>query len=69
LQNLKSVRVPVFAACGEKEIDWCTVVAHLRADPPPGYTVQVIPDADHVYTGQEAVLARRLVAWLDTISG
>jgi pimeloyl-ACP methyl ester carboxylesterase len=69
LQNLKSVRVPVFAACGEKEIDWCTVVARLRADPPPGYTVHVIPDADHVYTGQEAVLARRLVAWLDAISG
>jgi pimeloyl-ACP methyl ester carboxylesterase len=68
-QNLKSVRVPVFAACGEKEIDWCTVVAGLRADPPPGYAVHVIPDADHVYTGQEAVLARRLIAWLDTIAG
>jgi pimeloyl-ACP methyl ester carboxylesterase len=67
--NLKSIRVPVFAACGETEIDWCTVVARLTADPPPGYTVHVIPRADHVYTGEEAELARRLVAWLDTIAG
>jgi pimeloyl-ACP methyl ester carboxylesterase len=68
-QNLKSIRVPVFAACGEKEIDWCTVVAGLRADPPPGTTVHIIPRADHVYTGEEAVLARRLVAWLDGLAG
>ena len=68
-QNLKSIRVPVFAACGEKEFDWCTVVARLRADPPPGYTVRVIPGADHVYTGEEAELASRLIAWLDTIAG
>jgi pimeloyl-ACP methyl ester carboxylesterase len=67
-ENLKSIRVPVFAACGEKELDWCTVVAGLRADPPPGYTVHVIPRADHVYTGEEAELARRLVEWLDAIS-
>jgi pimeloyl-ACP methyl ester carboxylesterase len=67
-ENLKSIRVPVFAACGEKEIDWCTVVARLRAGPPPGYTVHVLPKADHVYTGEEAELARRLVVWLDTIA-
>jgi pimeloyl-ACP methyl ester carboxylesterase len=67
-ENLKSIRVPVFAACGEKEIDWCTVVAHLTANPPSGYTVYVIPNADHVYTGEEAELARRLVAWLDAIT-
>jgi pimeloyl-ACP methyl ester carboxylesterase len=66
--NLKSIRLPVFAACGEKEIDWCTVVARLAADPPPGYTVHVIPRADHVYTGEEAELARRLIAWLSTIA-
>ena len=68
-ENLKAIRVPVFAACGEKEIDWCTVVARLSADPPPGYTVHVIPGADHVYAGEEAELANRLVVWLDTISG
>jgi pimeloyl-ACP methyl ester carboxylesterase len=68
-QNLKSVRVPVFAACGELELDWCTVVARLRADPPEDYTVHVIPRADHVYTGEEAELARRLIAWLNTIAG
>jgi pimeloyl-ACP methyl ester carboxylesterase len=67
-ENLKSIRVPVFAACGEKEIDWCTVVARLSADPPPGYTVHVIPRGDHVYTGEEAELARRLVEWLDATS-
>jgi pimeloyl-ACP methyl ester carboxylesterase len=68
-ENLRSIRVPVFAACGEKEIDWCTVVAGLHADPPPDYTVHIIPRADHVYTGEEAELARRLIAWLDTIPG
>ena len=67
--NLKSIRVPVFAACGEKEIDWCTVVARLSADPPLGYTVHVVPRADHVYTGEEAELARHLLAWLDSIAG
>jgi pimeloyl-ACP methyl ester carboxylesterase len=67
-ENLRSIRVPVFAACGEKELDWCTVVAGLRADPPPDYTVHIIPRADHVYTGEEAELARRLVEWLDAIS-
>jgi pimeloyl-ACP methyl ester carboxylesterase len=68
-ENLKSIRVPVFAACGEKELDWCTVVARLVAGPLPGYTVYVIPGADHVYTGEEAELARRLIAWLDSIAG
>jgi pimeloyl-ACP methyl ester carboxylesterase len=67
--NLKAIRVPVFAACGEKELDWCTVVARLSADPPPGYTVHVVPRADHVYTGEEKELARRLVTWLDVLSG
>jgi pimeloyl-ACP methyl ester carboxylesterase len=67
-ENLKSVRVPVFAACGEKELDWCKLVARLAQAPPPGYTVRVIPRADHVYTGEEAELARRLVAWLDSIA-
>jgi pimeloyl-ACP methyl ester carboxylesterase len=69
LENLKAIRVPIFAACGEKELDWCTVVAHLLRNPPPGYTVHVIPGADHVYTGEEAELARRLLAWLNTIAG
>jgi pimeloyl-ACP methyl ester carboxylesterase len=67
-ENLKSIRVPVFAACGEKELNWCTVVARLRSDPPPGYTVDVIPGADHVYTGVEAELARRLIAWLESLA-
>jgi pimeloyl-ACP methyl ester carboxylesterase len=67
-ENLKSIRVPVFAACGEKELDWCTVIARLSVDPPPGYTVHVIPRADHVYAGEEPELARRLIAWLNTIS-
>ena len=66
-ENLRSIRVPVFAACGEKELDWCTVVARLREDPPPGYTVHAIPRADHVYAGEEAELASRLIAWLDTM--
>jgi pimeloyl-ACP methyl ester carboxylesterase len=68
-ENLQSMRVPLFAACGEKEIDWCTVVAGLCADPPPGATVHIIPRADHVYTGEEAELARRLIAWLDGLAG
>jgi pimeloyl-ACP methyl ester carboxylesterase len=68
-ENLKSVRIPVFAACGEKELDWCTVVAGLRSHPPPAYTVDVIPGADHVYAGEEAELARRLITWLESISG
>ena len=67
-ENLESIRVPVFAACGEKELDWCVVVARLAAAPPPGYTVHVIPRADHVYAGEEAELARHLVAWLDSLS-
>jgi hypothetical protein len=68
-ENLEGIRVPVFAACGEKELDWCTVVAGLSTDPPPGTTVHIIPRGDHVYTGEEAELARRLIAWLDTIPG
>jgi hypothetical protein len=59
-ENLESIRAPVFAACGEMELDWCTVVARLRADPPPAYTVHVIPRADHVYAGEEAELGHRL---------
>jgi len=27
----------------------------------------VIPRADHVYAGEEAELASRLIAWLDTM--
>jgi pimeloyl-ACP methyl ester carboxylesterase len=65
-ESLPAVRVPVFAACGEKELDWCTTVARLH-DAPPGYTVHVVPRADHVYAGEEAELARLLIAWLDTI--
>jgi pimeloyl-ACP methyl ester carboxylesterase len=68
LENLKSIRVPVFAVCGEKELDWCTVVARLNDDPPPGYTVGIVPRADHVYTGEEAELGRRVVSWLDGLA-
>lgn len=68
-ENLKSIRVPVFASCGEKELDWCKLVAGLSCDPPPGYTVHVIPGADHVYTGEETELARRLIGWLDELAG
>jgi alpha-beta hydrolase superfamily lysophospholipase len=64
LENLVRVRVPVLAACGSLELDWCTVVATLRSGAPAGFRVAVIAGADHVYTGKERELADLIISWV-----
>lgn len=64
---LPQIHLPIFAACGELELDWCTPVNRLFNHPPEGYTVRVIIGADHVYTGCETELAGQLIMWLDRI--
>ncbi|MCA1954514.1 MAG: alpha/beta hydrolase [Anaerolinea sp.] len=64
LQLLKGFQLPRFAACGDTELDWCTTVRSLLDAPVPGCQTEVIVGADHVYTGCEAALAEKLVAWL-----
>jgi pimeloyl-ACP methyl ester carboxylesterase len=64
LKNLKKIKVPVLAACGSLELDWCTVVVKLHKAPPAGYLVSVVDGADHVYTGREKQLADLMAGWL-----
>jgi len=64
LDNLAQVRIPVLAACGSLELDWCTVVATLRSGAPAGFRVAVIEGADHVYTGKERELADLIETWV-----
>ena len=64
LENLLRVRIPVLAACGSMELDWCTVVATLRSGAPQGFRVAVVAGADHVYTGKERELADLIIAWV-----
>ena len=60
-------KVPRLALCGEQETEWCTVVSGLREEPLRGCRVEVIPGADHVYTGQEAALAEVVFSWLESL--
>jgi pimeloyl-ACP methyl ester carboxylesterase len=68
-KNLKKIQVPVLAACGGLELDWCTLVADLLKKSPAGYQVSVVDGADHVYTGKEKDLADLLSAWLRGLNG
>ena len=62
-----SFDLPLLAVCGELETDWCLPVTALYEAPPPNARVEVIPGADHVYAGREAVLAQVIVEWLDAL--
>ncbi len=64
LENLTHITLPVLAACGSLELDWCTVVATLRSGAPRGFRVEVVAGADHVYTGKERVLADLILDWV-----
>jgi pimeloyl-ACP methyl ester carboxylesterase len=64
LDNLGKVRLPVLAACGSLELDWCTVVATLRSGAPSWFHVAVVEGADHVYTGKETELAALIAGWV-----
>jgi alpha/beta superfamily hydrolase len=64
LDYLAHARLPVLAACGSLELDWCTVVATLRSGAPAGFRVAVISGADHVYTGKEKELADLILDWV-----
>ena len=64
---IPSLKVPKLALCGEQETEWCTVVSGLRKEPLRGCRVEVIPGADHVYTGQEAALAEVVLSWLESL--
>jgi pimeloyl-ACP methyl ester carboxylesterase len=67
LENLGRIRLPRLAACGSKELDWCTVVARLMISPLSGCRTEVIDGADHVYTGREKQLAELMVEWMGTV--
>lgn len=67
LDRLQEIQVPVLAACGSLELDWCTVVATLRSGAPEGFRVEVIQGADHVYTGKETELAALLIEWAKSL--
>jgi len=67
LENLARLRLPILAACGSLELDWCQVVARLRQSPPAGYRVEVVEGADHVYTGREQALADLMMAWMKSL--
>ncbi len=40
-----------------------------NADKAASVTTHLIPDADHVYTGHEAEIARLIAAWIETLPG
>jgi pimeloyl-ACP methyl ester carboxylesterase len=65
LDNLMSIHVPVLGICGELEMDWCVVVTTLQKTPKAGYTIAIVPGADHVYTGREKELAEVVIDWLN----
>jgi pimeloyl-ACP methyl ester carboxylesterase len=67
LENLSKVRVPVLAACGSLELEWCTVVTSLQAQAPAGFRVEVVEGADHVYTGREKDLADLMAGWMNKL--
>lgn len=67
LDNLAALRLPILAACGSLELDWCKTVAALLPEPPPGYRVAVIDGADHVYTGHEKEMADLMIGWMKTL--
>jgi alpha-beta hydrolase superfamily lysophospholipase len=66
LENLPKISVPVLAACGSQELDWC-IVAKLLREPPAGMMVEVVEGADHVYTGREVQLADLMIRWMKTL--
>jgi len=66
-ENLAGLRLPILAACGSLELDWCQVVANLLTDTPAGYRVELIEGGDHVYTGREQAMADLMVDWLRTL--
>jgi alpha-beta hydrolase superfamily lysophospholipase len=68
LAILPALRLPILAACGSLELEWCSVVTELRKRPHPRCQVAVVDGADHIYTGKEADLARLLVDWLSHLS-
>jgi alpha/beta superfamily hydrolase len=67
LDNLAALSLPILAACGSLELDWCKTVAALLREPPPGYRVAVIEGADHVYTGHEKEMADLMIDWMNTL--
>jgi pimeloyl-ACP methyl ester carboxylesterase len=64
VDNLIQIQVPVLAACGSLELDWCTVVATLRSGAPAGFRVEIVNGANHVYAGKEKELARIIIDWV-----
>lgn len=64
----RSFTLPMFALCGERELDWCKPVASLNKRHNSNVTVVILPGADHVYTNCEAAAAEAIVNWLDNLS-
>ncbi len=67
LENLPKIHVPVLAACGSLEVEWCVPVSTLLRQPPAGYMVDTVEGADHVYTGRERQLADLMIRWMKTL--
>ncbi len=67
LENLARLKLPILAACGSMEIEWCTPVRTLLEGAPAGTRVGVIEGADHVYTGKEKEMAALMIDWLNSL--
>ena len=64
LELIPGFHLPLLAVCGGQETDWCTTVTALQKSPPANARVLIIPEADHVYTGKEMILAQAIIDWL-----
>ncbi|MBN2548832.1 MAG: alpha/beta fold hydrolase [Anaerolineales bacterium] len=64
LPQIPGFKLPLLAVCGGQETDWCTTVTMLQKTPPANARVLIIPEADHVYTGKEMILAQVIIDWL-----
>lgn len=65
-ENLLKLNLPILAACGSLETEWCTTVTRLKAKAPANFRVAIIDGADHVYTGRERDLANLMIEWMES---
>jgi pimeloyl-ACP methyl ester carboxylesterase len=67
---VKSIRVPVLALTGERELADVSFADHptgfsTAASGKADLTYVVVPDGDHYYTNQQAFVTERLLAWIN----
>lgn len=69
--DITRVNVPVLSLSGEKEKPTLQELEEIaaRAVQSPSVTIVIIPEADHDYTCQEQIVARKIAGWLkETLS-